>query len=430
MKKCKQQLKTSGEQIFEIDFHPTANVLAMATISGLVEIVQYGVENKSPVLSVKLFDASCRGLVFSEDGNTLYTISSDKSMKAINGGGQVIFDIPNAHDASINKIAAVNNLSSGSAIIVTGDDVGRVNTWDFRAGATPVMTWKLHDDYISDFCYHSTTQTLFSTSGDACMGVYDFKKKDNSMKSFTQEAELLSVEVIKNGRKVVCGTDGGNMLIFSWGKWEHCLDSYPDGHPEAINDMLKVDENTVFTGCEDGKVRAVSVHPNKVLGVVGDHGYFPVEGMRRSNDGRMLGTYAHENKVRLWDISIFAEDEDDAVDEEPDGNSSSGMEGAAVAAEGEDVEMEDGDEGEDEGEDEEEGPGDEWDDASDSDEDDDDDDNDMAADEDSDDSDDSDEVAVKTGKKGGKGGKAAAGAGSGNKNNKFGKKGGGFYDGL
>ena len=37
----------------------------------------------------------------------------------------------------------------------------------------------------------------------------------------------------------------------------------------------------MVTGSSDGLVRVVSIQPNKVLGVLGDHDDFPVEGMVR-----------------------------------------------------------------------------------------------------------------------------------------------------
>lgn len=40
-----------------------------------------------------------------------------------------------------------------------------------------------------------------------------------------------------------------------------------------------MDESTVVTGSSDGLVRVLSIQPNRVLGVLGDHDDFPVEGM-------------------------------------------------------------------------------------------------------------------------------------------------------
>ena len=63
--------------------------------------------------------------------------------------------------------------------------------------------------------------------------------------------------------------------------------------------MLKIDESTVLTGSSDGLIRVVQLQPNKVLGVVGDHDDFPVEGMRVSRDGRVLASFAHDETGNL-----------------------------------------------------------------------------------------------------------------------------------
>ena len=81
---------------------------------------------------------------------------------------------------------------------------------------------------------------------------------------------------------------------------------------------MKLDESTVLTGSSDGLIRVVALQPNKVLGVIGDHEDFPVEGMRSNRDSRILGSFAHDETVRFWDISMFADDDDE--DEEAGGD--------------------------------------------------------------------------------------------------------------
>lgn len=70
------------------------------------------------------------------------------------------------------------------------------------------------------------------------------------------------------------------------------------GHPQSIDALVAIDENTVCTGSSDGLIRCVvsrelkqltqcrvvSVHPNKLLGVVGEHEDFPVERLALSGD--------------------------------------------------------------------------------------------------------------------------------------------------
>jgi WD40 repeat protein len=246
------------------------------------------------------------------------------------------------------------------SLLATGDDAGAVKLWDIRVGNNAVKQWDWHDDYVSGFCYNSDHSTLLSIGGDAVLCAYDLRvgsksyndresQQNKASRSDDQEAELSCVCLCKSGRKVLCGTQDGVILVFSWGRWGDCSDRFP-GHPETVDCMLRVDESTVLTGSSDGLIRVLSVHPNKaregghtlflclldsidsisisivqVLGVLGDHEDFPVEAMVRTADGRLLASIAHDEKVRFWDTAPFADDEPDE-----------GAEGGEGEGEGED----------------------------------------------------------------------------------------------
>lgn len=47
---------------------------------------------------------------------------------------------------------------------------------------------------------------------------------------------------------------------------------------------MAFDEDTVLTGSQDGLIRIISILPNRMLGVVGEHGDFPVEALALSHD--------------------------------------------------------------------------------------------------------------------------------------------------
>eukprot|EP01035_Chromulina_nebulosa_P018101 gene18101-23752_t len=165
--------------------------------------------------------------------------------------------------------------------------------------------------------YSPYTNTLISVSGDATLCIYDTRNHKNNFRSDDQEAELSCVEIFKNNKKVVCGTQEGSMVVFSWDRWEDCNDRFT-GHPESIDCILKIDENAMLTGSSDGIIRVVSLHPNKILGVIGDQEEFPVEGIKMNRDGRLLSSYSHDDIIRFWDVSMFADDVDD--DEEVEDN--------------------------------------------------------------------------------------------------------------
>jgi WD40 repeat protein len=333
----------AGEQIFDLAFHGQSDLVAVGLVDGSVELWRYGVGEGNNSLALKSKHsggASCRALQFSLDGTLLYTIGSDRRLQVLNASGQQTRVFEDAHDDSINKMHLLSE-----HILATGDDSGSVKVWDTRLDAGAVMEWKVHEDFVSAFAFSEEKSTLLSCGGDATLAVYDLRNAKNTSRSDDQESELQCVEIIKNGKKVVAGTQDGVVLIFSWDRWGDCSDRHP-GHPESIDCMLKVDESTVLTGSSDGLIRCLGLFPHKLVGVIGDHEDFPVEAMRADRSQRLLGSIAHDSVLRFWDISMFADDEDE--DEGEGGMEDEGGEGREEGACG------DNEEGDGEGEEDEE----------------------------------------------------------------------------
>ena len=110
---------TCDDQVFDIAFHPSVrDVIAVGQVNGVIDIFKIGLEGN--VLGFKNHNhkKSCRGLLFSDDGESLYSISSDKSILCIDPNGQKRFRYKKAHDDAINKIVSLNE----SHLFATGDD--------------------------------------------------------------------------------------------------------------------------------------------------------------------------------------------------------------------------------------------------------------------------------------------------------------------
>ena len=250
---------------------------------------------------------------------------------------------------------------SGTSLLATGDDNGGLRIWDERLGGGGgnsnsnkrpkgcVLEWNEHKDYVSGIEYsaHGSASgksggnnTLLTTSADGSLGVYDLRMNkgavaDTTRTSDHQDDELLSLCVLKSGKKVVCGTQTGTLAIFSWGTWGDISDMFP-GHPSSVDALLKVDENTLLTGSSDGLIRVVQLHPDKFLGILnegadgrasgssddpdshGAHGGYPVEQLKYNSNKDVVGSISHDNFVRLWDARILKDDNNDDDDDEDD----------------------------------------------------------------------------------------------------------------
>ena len=77
---------------------------------------------------------------------------------------------------------------------------------------------------------------------------------------------MLSISLINNGKKLICGTSEGPLIIFQW-DWFGDFKDRIIGHPSSIYSIAKYDENNVFTACEDGYIRYVSISPNNINNV-------------------------------------------------------------------------------------------------------------------------------------------------------------------
>jgi len=348
-----------GSQPMDVAFHPAApTICAAGLVSGAVEVCAWappagggeevGAEG-GPRVTVEFGCFSggeaCRAVQFAEGGAQLCAGSSGGALLLLDvDGGSEIARVPDVHAGE-----AVNKLEvAGPHLLATGGDDGQVLLWDVRAlGPRPALRLSAHTDFVADFEWVEDRGRLLSVSGDGTLAVFDpraaasssgsaqnkhrQKRKGGAQKEVGVVArseddggdELLSVAVLKGGRKVVCGSQSGVLHIFSWGYWNDCSDRFP-GHPESVDAVVRWDDGTLLTGSSDGVVRAVSILPNKFVGVVGEHMDCPIERMALSGDGRLLATVSHDTQLKFWDLWESEKEGDGDGAEEGDGEEGGG----------------------------------------------------------------------------------------------------------
>lgn len=301
-----------------IDFHPSASVLSVGLIDGSILASRFssndtGGAHEAPFMNLRPFQGSCRSVRFSMDGSHLFAASADHSIVSLNSSGDTVWRQANAHRDSVKCLSVVND-----NIIASGDDSGAVKLWDVReADGRGISGFDEFQDYVSGVHCDQTNHPweLLATSGDGTLACFDMRQQKLLGRSNMLEEDILSVQVIKGGRKVICGTSEGVVLIFSWGNWDGATDSFP-GHPQSIDAILRLDEDTILTGSSDGLIRVVGIMPSKLYGLVGDHNGFPLEQMRWSSDCNLIGSISHDNVVRFWDVGFLHEEDDDDSEEE------------------------------------------------------------------------------------------------------------------
>ncbi|XXG50459.1 hypothetical protein AAC387_Pa02g4462 [Persea americana] len=291
-----------GKLPFDLDFHPSEPLVATALINGDLHLYRYATDSQPQrLLKIHAHDESCRAVRFIDSGRAILTASPDCSILATDvETGTTIARLEDAHEAAVNRLISLTDTTVSS-----GDDEGCIKVWDTRQRSC-CNSFSAHEDYISDMTFVSNSMQLLGTSGDGTLSVCSLRKNKVQTRSEFSEDELLSIVTMKNGRKVICGTQTGTLLLYSWGYFKDCSDRFL-GHPMSVDTLLKLDEDKLISGSEDGVIRLVGILPNRIIQPIAEHSEYPIERLAFSHDRKLLGSISHDQMLKLWDLNDLLE---------------------------------------------------------------------------------------------------------------------------
>lgn len=287
-----------GKLPFDLDFHPSSPLITAGLITGDLHLYRYTAGTQPQrVFEIQAHEESCRAVRFINGGSAILTGSPDFSILATDvETGAEIARLDDAHEAAVNRLV---NLTETT--IASGDDDGCIKVWDTRQ-RTCCNTFDAHEEYISDMTFAADSMKLLGTSGDGTLSVCSLRKNKVLTQSEFSEDEPLSVVIMKNGRKVVCGTQNGVLLLYTWGHFTDCSDRFTGFQSNSIDVLLKLDEERLITGSENGLISLVGILPNRIIQPIAEHSEYPVERLAFSHDKKILGSISHDQMLKLWDM--------------------------------------------------------------------------------------------------------------------------------
>ncbi|KAL1930324.1 hypothetical protein VTP01DRAFT_10486 [Rhizomucor pusillus] len=296
--------------IFDFDLHPSKDLVITGLLSGRIYCHRHGLEGHQELWNNKPFKKSCRGIEIAPNASTIYSISKDKAICSLDlETGKTIRQKQDTHEHPLNALLCLNE-----NMLATGDDQGVIKLWDTRKDKA-VMEYREHEDFISQMLFREEKRTLLAVGGDGYLSTWDIRKPDVAAMSDHMEDELLSVALVKDGRNAVVGSQDGILSIWNWGDWGDYKTRFL-GHPNSIETICKIDEDTICTGSGDGLIRVVSIMPNKFLGIIGDHGEeMPIENIQLTHDNKYMLSSGHDESLRFWDVGFLFEEGDDDEEE-------------------------------------------------------------------------------------------------------------------
>lgn len=195
--------------------------------------------------------------------------------------------------------------------MAVGYDSGRIRLWDRRQAKRPAYSYRGHSDSVTDILVREPRDTLdlntvLSSGSDGTVSVFELRKSSTPVVTESIQDELTCLSLIKNSSILVCGTLTGDLIMFEWRLWDKLFDNCR-GHPDAIGDMCSVDDNTLLTGSDDGLLRLINIHPNRMIGVLGIPFELPIEKLILDPISRTLVCSSYDSFIRCFDASCLYE---------------------------------------------------------------------------------------------------------------------------
>ncbi|GAV08419.1 hypothetical protein RvY_18110 [Ramazzottius varieornatus] len=320
----------------DVRFGRENDVLATSDMEGRIKLWQLSEDGSSLKLDLKPHKSPCRALRFLSV-NRIISIGKDRRICITDCIAEKIAHTrKNAHQTAMFCL-----LPLGESGLVTGDDDGCLKVWDFRK-KDAVAEFHDTNDYISALACDEKRKTLLATSGDGTLSAFNLRRSKLELQSEAFTSELLSIAIIKNESRVICGTGDGGLLIFKWGEWGFSLDQYPGSETTSIDAIETYSSEEVLTASSDGNLRLVHVAPYRMVAYAGHHS-MPFERISLSVDRQVLASTSHDDTLRLWDVSRFAsrggEDDEDEAGVQSDSSEESPVNNAGKRGAGRSIKM-------------------------------------------------------------------------------------------
>ncbi|KAK9467506.1 WD40-repeat-containing domain protein [Lipomyces arxii] len=340
------------EDVFSISSHPSEPVVAAGLSTGHVYVRRYAVDESdgfddnndlgfkgvknggsqsmhdlTELWKTRRHKGSCRGVIFDEDGDCLYSVGTDLVLKqASSETGKVTAKNTTDLDSEPSALAITKNN------ILVGTESGSLQVFDPRIATAVSKFENLHDDYVTSVThlaqYQNTNQ--FITTGSTTVTRVDIRKGKLST-SEDQEDEILSSCIsypayfeydntrhggISPNKRVpvtaVMGMSTGVLTFWTKSNWED-QQSRAILSDESLDCVMEYPDERVVVAGADGFVRLVDVRKRKTALELNHGGEDGVVDLAVDASGRIIS--GGGTTVKIWTVDGTSNIEEVVVDD-------------------------------------------------------------------------------------------------------------------
>ncbi|NDJ23372.1 hypothetical protein GS682_17375 [Nostoc sp. B(2019)] len=284
---------------FTLAVSPDGSLLAIGDTLGKISL--WHTTDGQQCLTWEAHAGWARSIVFSADGQTLFSGSDDQTVKQWDLTGRCLQVFSRMHTGFVWSVAQARqqNLSGSYSVLASGGMDQMVKLWDIQTGEC-LKTLQGHTDWIWSIALSKDGQTLASGSADHTIKLWHVNTGE-CLKTLQGHTSIVwSVAFSADDKMLVSGSADGTVRIWnvSAGQCLHTLHGHT-AHVWCV--ACSTDGKTIASGSSDTTIRFWDIYTGECLKSIQGHTH-TVRSLTFSPDGQTLIASDDNQNVKFWNI--------------------------------------------------------------------------------------------------------------------------------
>ncbi|MBD2497060.1 serine/threonine-protein kinase [Nostoc sp. FACHB-280] len=235
-------------------------------------------------------------LAITQDGKTLVSGSSDKTIKFWKLADNSLIREISAHNSGVIAIA----ISPDEQIVASSSNDQTIKIWNFATGQL-IHTLKGHQGAVWSIAITPDGQTLASGSGDKTIKLWNLKNGQLIKTLPSHTSSVMSLAISPDGKTLVSGSNDKTIKIWDLATGE-LIRTIPAHDDAVISLAISRDGQTLVSSSNDKTIKIWNLTTGELIQTLTGHNA-AVFAVAISTDGKTLASGSGDTTIKLWNIN-------------------------------------------------------------------------------------------------------------------------------
>ncbi|MBE9206030.1 serine/threonine protein kinase [Nostoc sp. LEGE 06077] len=235
-------------------------------------------------------------LAITQNGKTLVSGSSDKTIKIWNLADSSLIRTISGHDSGVIAVA----ISPDNQTLVSSSNDQSIRIWNLESGAL-IHTLNEHKGAVWSITITPEGQTLVSGSGDKTIKIWHLKTGELIKTLTSHLSSVMSLAISHDGKTLVSGSNDKTIKIWNLATGE--LIRTIKAHDDAVIALaITPDDQTLVSSSNDKTIKIWNLTTGSLIRTLTGHNA-EVFSVSISPDGKTLASGSGDTTIKLWNLN-------------------------------------------------------------------------------------------------------------------------------